>query len=100
MPVNEACTLEVAEHRVAQHDIAVTGLVTGLAARLGAGRRQVDQPIGLLDRQGPQDELVELRENRGIGANSESQRDDGDDRHEGAFEEAPERELEVHHCCE
>ena len=89
--------LEVAEHRIAQHDVTVARLVAGLAAWLRAGRRQVHQPIGFLHRQRPQDELVELRKDGRVGAYAEPERDDGHDRDEGAFEEAPKRELEVRH---
>ena len=89
--------LEVPEHRVAEHGVAVAGLVARLRAGLRAGRREVDQPRGLLHRQRPQEELVEQREDGRVGPDPERQRDDGDDRDERALEERPERELEVQH---
>ena len=88
---------KVPEHRIAEDDIAVAGLVARLRTGLGAWRGEVDQPGGLLNRQRSKDELVEQRKDRRIRSDSQRQRHDGDDRHKRALEERPERELEVQH---
>src|SRR5919108_4155817 len=65
------------------------------AARLLAGlrprRQQVDELARLGGRNGPEQQLVEQREDRGVCPDSERQRPDGDQRHEGSLEERAKR---------
>ena len=89
--------LEIAEHRITEDRLRAAGVVARLGSRLRAGRRQVDQPPRVLHRQGPEQHLVEQREDRGIRANAKPQRDDGHDGDEWRSEQRPERELDALH---
>ena len=89
--------LEIAEHRVAENGIAVASHVALRLPGLGAGGGEVDQPMGLLHRQGAQQHLVEQRENSGVRADAERQRQDGDQRDERRLEQRSEREFQVGH---
>ena len=88
---------EVAEHRVAEDLVAPAGLAARLRPRLRAGRRQVDQPRRFLDRQRPQEELLEEREDRGIGPDAQGEGGNGDGGDERCAEErahrAPQRDC-------
>ena len=88
---------KVPEHRIAEDDIAVARLIARLRPRLGARRREIDQPGGGLNRERSKDELVEQRKDCRIRADSQGQRHDRDDRHKRALEECPDREFEVQH---
>ena len=92
--------LQVAEHQVAEHLIAVTRLVARLRPGLGTRRAQVDQPLRRLDGQGAHEHLVEERVNGGVGPDAEGERHDRHRRDEGALEQGTERELDVSHVGE
>ena len=89
--------LEVAKHRVAEDFVAVARLIARMRARLGTGRRKVDQPIRLGHRQRLEEDLVETGKDRGVRADAERQRHNRDDRDERGLEERPEGELRVDH---
>jgi len=62
-----------------------------LRARTG----EVDQAIGVGNRQRRKQDLVEQRVDPGVRADPQPERQDGDDRHERGFEQRAERELET-----
>ena len=98
MLVKTVCdSFEVSEHRVAEHLVAVPGLVARLGPRLGPWRRQVDEPGRLGHRQRPQQHLVEQREDRRVRADPERERDDRDRGDERGLEERPEGKFQVDH---
>ena len=88
---------EVAEHRIAQHLVAVAGLIARVRAGLRPGRSEIDEARRVGDRQRPAKHLIEEREDRRVRANAECERQHGDDRHEWRLEQRPERELEILH---
>ena len=63
--------LEVAEHRVAEHDVALPSHVARLGARLRAGSREVDEPVRLENWKRPEQQLIEQREDGRVGADAE-----------------------------
>jgi len=89
--------LEVAEHRVAEHLLAVAGLLARRGAGLGPGRAQVHQLAGRRHRQGPQQHLVEQREDGRIGANTQGQRQDGHEAQKGGLGQVSERQTQISH---
>ena len=90
--------LEVPEHRVAEDFVAVPGLATPLRAGLWARSREVDELVRLRHREGAQQDLVEQREDGGVGADAERERDDRDAGDERGLEEGAEGEREVSHA--
>ncbi len=88
---------EVTEHRVAEDLVAVARLVARVAARLGAGRREVHQLFRGTHRERPQQHLVEQREDGRRRPDPERQRDDGDHGDKGRAEQRAEGEFEVSH---
>ncbi|MCH8118944.1 MAG: ABC transporter permease subunit [Planctomycetes bacterium] len=52
-------TFEVLEHGVAPHSLAGPGLVARLRPRVRAGGGEVDQAVGLLHRERPEEHLIE-----------------------------------------
>src|SRR5678809_197573 len=58
--------LEVPEHRVAEHLVAVAGVVARVAAELRTGRLEVDEPARVGDRQRLEQELMEQRIDRRV----------------------------------
>jgi len=86
---------EVLEHRVAEDLGAVAGLVAVVAARLGAGRAEVDQLAGRPDGERPAEHLVEDREDGGVGADAERERQDGDRREAGVSHQQAQAERPV-----
>ena len=89
--------LEIAKHRVAEHLVAVARLVARVRAVLDARRREIDEALGLGDRQRPKQHLVEQREDGRVRADAECEREHRDDRDEGRLEERAEGESEVVH---
>ena len=89
--------LEIAEHRVAEDLVALARLVARVASGLGPRRREVHQLVGRLDRQRPQQHLVEQREDGGRRPDPERQRDDGDHGDKGCPEQRAEGEFQVTH---
>jgi hypothetical protein len=75
--------LEIPEHRVAEHFVAVAGVVARVAAVLRSGRLEVGQPRGIGHRERLEQQLVEERKDGGVRADAQRQRkdrDDGDER--------------------
>ena len=89
--------LEVAEHRVAEHDLAAACLRAALHTGLGAGCAEVDQLLRFGDRERTEQDLVEEREDRRVGADAESQREDRDRGHEWRLQQHARRELQILH---
>jgi hypothetical protein len=89
--------LQVSEHRVAENDVTVAGLIAGLHPGLGAGRTEIDELLGMIDRERPEQHLVEHREDRRVGADAECQGKDRDRRDEWGLEKRSEGELQVAH---
>ena len=89
--------LEVAEHRVAEDGFAVPRVVARVRARLGSGRQQAHQPLGLRHGQRSKQQLVEQREDRRVRADAERQRDDRDDRDEGSSAEGAKGQPQMAH---
>ena len=56
-----------------------------------------DQPVGVRIRQRPEQRLVEQAEDRGVGADAQRERQDGDEREDRLLAERPEGEAEVLH---
>jgi hypothetical protein len=90
-------SLEVAEHGVTEDRLAIAGLSARLRSRLGPGSSEVHQLTWLPNGQRPQERLLEERENGGIGADSQRERDDRNQGHERRLGEPPEGELQVVH---
>ena len=88
--------LQIPEHRVAEHVLAVARLPAGLRPRLRPRGGQVHQLAWTRHRQRPQQRLVEQGENGRICPDSQRQGRDGDDADEGRLEEAAEGKLQVH----
>ena len=61
---------EVTEHLVAEDLVATARLAARGRARFGSGGGQVDELLRRLDRQGPQQNLIEEREDRRVRADS------------------------------
>lgn len=93
----EGCllTLQIAEHRIAEHLLAVAGLVAAVASRLGARRAEVHQHVWIGDRQRTQQHLVEDGVDGGIGTDFEGQCQHGHQRERRALEEETRREADV-----
>ena len=67
---------------------------------LGPGAARFTSSRGRLHRQRPQQHLVEDREDCGVGADAERQREDRDGGDEPGAEQCAERELQIdHHLC-
>src|SRR5205814_8256004 len=88
---------EIAEHRITEGVVAGARLAATLRARLRTRRAQVHQPVRAIDGERLQERPVEEREDRGVGADAERQRDDGHCRDELGLEERPEREAKTTH---
>jgi hypothetical protein len=71
---------QILKHRVAEHLVAVAGLVALVEARLWSGRTEVDQITRRVDGQRAHEHLLEHREDRSVGANAEGKGQDCDDR--------------------
>ena len=74
--------LQVAEHRIAEHFLAVPRHVAGGLAVVRSRRGELDEPVGMRHRQRLEEHLVEERIDRRIRADAERQREDSDDRYE------------------
>ena len=92
--------LEVPVHRIAE-DVVAIAFCAREAARVGSGlrgrRQEVHEPSRIGNRQRPQEHLIEQRKDRGVCADPERQRGDGDDGDERRLEERPQSELEIGH---
>ena len=64
---------------------------------LGPGAERFTSSSGRFDRQRPEQDLVEEREDRGIGAKPERQRQNGDAGDERRLEQRAERKSQVAH---
>src|SRR5579872_6979215 len=89
--------LEVAEHAVAEHHVAVAGLSALMRPWTWRIAAEVDEPLRVAHWERREEQLVEQRVDRRIGADPERQRQDGDDRYERRFEERSNGELDVAH---
>ena len=89
--------LQVAEHGVAEDVFAVAGLATRRRARLWSRRREVDEPLRLRHREGPQQRLIEQGKNGGVGADAQPQREHRHRRDERRPGERAERVLQGAH---
>ena len=89
--------LEISEHRIAEDLFAVAGRPARRRPWLGPWRGQIDQRPRILDRQRPEQELVEQREDGGVRADSQGQRQDRHDGHERCFEQSAEGESQLSH---
>jgi hypothetical protein len=91
------CPLQIAEHRMAEHRLAITGLPARLRPGLGARGREIDQFVRVRHRQCPEQRLVEERENGGVGPNPEAERQHGDRRDERGLQQATDGEFQIRH---
>ncbi len=89
--------LEIAEHRVAEHLIAVARLVARRGARLGSGGSQVHEAGRGVHRHRPEQQLVEDREDCRVRADPECQGGHGHGGDERRAGETPEGELQGEH---
>ena len=60
-----------------------------------AGLIEHHQLVGVLHRQLPQQDLVDQRENRGVGADAKGQREDGDGGEQRIAAQAADREFQI-----
>ena len=63
--------LEVAEHRIAEHDLAVAGLTTLMAARSRTRRSEIDEAMRFGHRHRCDEHLIERRVDRGVRTDPE-----------------------------
>src|SRR5437867_5614453 len=89
--------LEIAEHRIAEDELAAPRLTARLRARLRPGRGEIDEPLRLPHWKRPEKQLIEQREDRRVGADPERQRHDRDDGDERCLEQRAKSELQVGH---
>ena len=89
--------LEIPEHRVAEDLVAVSRLATPLRAGLGTRGREVDEPVWLQHRERTQQDLVEQREDGGVRADAERERNDRDAGDERRLEDCAEGQGDVSH---
>ena len=89
--------LEVAEHGIAEHVVTAAGVAARCRTLFGAGRAEVDEANRLRNGQRPEEHLVEQREDRGVRADAQRQRDDRDERDKRGPEEGAAGKLQVDH---
>jgi hypothetical protein len=68
---------QVAEHRIADQRLRRAGLIPVVSTVTRSGRVEVDEALGLADRQGPQQHLLEERVRRRVGADTKREADHG-----------------------
>ena len=90
-------SLEVPEHRVAEHHVAVSRLPARLGTGFGAGSREVDESVRVGHRERTKQDLIEERKDGGIGPDAEREGNDRDAGDERGLEEGAEGEGEMSH---
>src|SRR5436309_323291 len=89
--------LEVPEHRVAEHHVAVSRLPARLRTGFETRGREVDEPVRVGHRERAKEDLVEEREDGGIGADAERERNDRDAGDERRLEVCAEGQRDMSH---
>ena len=87
--------LQIAEHRIAEERVAGPLDAARFRPRLGSGRDQIHEAVGIGHRQWPEQKLVELREHRRICADAERQRQHCHRGETGSATKHPQRVAEV-----
>ena len=86
---------EVAEHRIAEYEVAVAGHAAARRARLRPWRLEIDQPLRFGHRQRLHQDLMKQRKQRGRRADAEREHHDNHDRQGRTPPQRPEREPDV-----
>jgi hypothetical protein len=89
--------LQIAEHQVAEDMLAVAGLVARVGSRFGTRGREIHELLRGRHRERPQQHLVEQREDRGVCADAQRERQDRHGGDKRCLEQPPDGQLQVGH---
>ena len=88
-------TGQIAEHRIAEYRGAVPDGARKRTALFGSRRRQIDQPLRFLHWKLPEKSLMDEGEDGGVGADSQPDREQGDEREGSIPQESAQRVFDV-----
>ena len=91
----------VAEDRVLRLEVEKVRIgARGVLITVAAAGEEIDERVGVLDRQRPEQHRVDEREHRGVDTDAEAEREDGHEREAGAAAQPPHGIFEVgqHRC--